>query len=149
PYFVHEQKLIEDLLQEFQSKHIHFAIVVDEFGGTSGIVTLEDILEEIIGDIKDEFDEDESSFRKIDENNYLFEGKTPITDVCRIMGLPLDTFNNVKGESDSLAGLVLELAGDIPNANRVIPCGDFEFTVMEVEKNRLNKIKATIKPQFI
>ena len=145
PYFVHEQKLIEDLLQEFQSKRIHFAIVVDEFGGTSGIVTLEDVLEEIIGDIRDEFDEEETNYKKLDDNNYLFEGKTPITDVCRIMGLPLDTFDEVKGESDSLAGLVLELAGDFPAINRVIPCGDFDFTVTEVEKNRLNKIKATIK----
>jgi putative hemolysin len=148
PYFVHEQKLIEDLLKEFQSKRIHFAIVVDEFGGTSGIVTLEDILEEIIGDIKDEFDEDEASYKKLDDHNYIFEGKTPITDVCRIMGLDLDTFDEVKGESDSLAGLVLELAGDFPAVNRVIPCGDFDFTVMEAERNRLNKIKATIKIQL-
>jgi putative hemolysin len=145
PYFVHEQKLIEDLLQEFQAKRIHFAIVVDEFGGTSGIITLEDILEEIIGEIKDEFDEDEMNYKKLDDNNYLFEGKTPITDVCRIMGLSTDTFDEVKGESDSLAGLVLELAGDFPAINRIVPCGDFEFTVTEVEKNRLNKIKATIK----
>lgn len=148
PYFVHEQKLIEDLLKEFQSKRIHFAIVVDEFGGTSGIVTMEDVLEEIIGEIKDEFDEEESNYRKIDDHNYLFEGKTPITDVCRIMGLPVDTFDEMKGESDSLAGLVLEIAGDIPALNRVVPCGDFDFTVVEVEKNRLNKIKATIKLQL-
>lgn len=145
PYFVHEQKLIEDLLQEFQAKRIHFAIVVDEFGGTSGIVTLEDVLEEIIGEIKDEFDEDEVNYKKLDDNNYIFEGKTPITDVCRIMGLDLDTFDDVKGESDSLAGLVLELAGDFPALNKIIPCGDFDFTVVEIEKNRLNKIKATIK----
>lgn len=148
PYFVHEQKLIEDLLKEFQSKRIHFAVVVDEFGGTSGIVTMEDILEEIIGEIKDEFDEEEASFRKIDDNNYIFEGKTALTDVCRIMGLPLDTFDDMKGESDSLAGLVLEIAGDIPAPNRVVHCGDFDFTVIEVEKNRVNKIKATIKLQF-
>ena len=87
PYFVHEQKFIEDLLKEFQSKRIHFAVVVDEFGGTSGIVTLEDILEEIIGDIKDEFDEEESGNKKIDEDNYMFEGKTMINDVCKIMNL--------------------------------------------------------------
>jgi len=148
PYFVHEQKLIEDLLKEFQSKRIHFAIVVDEFGGTSGIVTLEDILEEIIGEIKDEFDEEDLNYKKLDDHNYIFEGKTPITDVCRIMGLSLDTFDDVKGESDSLAGLVLELAGDFPAVNRVIPCGDFDFTVMEVERIRLNKIKATIKMQL-
>lgn len=148
PYFVHEQKLIEDLLKEFQLKRIHFAIVVDEFGGTSGIVTMEDVLEEIIGEIKDEFDDEEANFKKLDDNNYIFEGKTPIKDVCRIMGLQLDTFDTVKGESDSLAGLVLELAGDIPAVNKIVSANDFDFTVLEVEKNRLNKIKVTIKLQL-
>ncbi|OIR08309.1 magnesium and cobalt efflux protein CorC [mine drainage metagenome] len=147
PYFVHEQKMIEDLLREFQSKHIHFAVVVDEFGGTSGIVTLEDIMEEIIGDIKDEFDEEDAPFKKLDDFNYVFEGRTMINDVCKVMELPVDTFDNAKGESDSLAGLVLELAGEIPPVNRVIPYNEFEFTVLEVIKNRINKIKITIKPQ--
>ena len=148
PFFVHEQKMIEDLLKEFQTKRTHFAVVVDEFGGTSGIVTLEDILEEVIGDIKDEFDEEEVDFKKIDENNYLFEGRTMINDVCKAMDLVVDTFDAVKGESDSLAGLVLELAGEIPTANQVIPCGDFEFTVLEIAKNRIQKIRVTIKPQI-
>jgi gliding motility-associated protein GldE len=148
PYFVHEQKFIEDLLKEFQAKRIHFAIVVDEFGGTSGIVTLEDILEEVIGEIKDEFDEEESTFRKIDEHNYIFEGRTMINDVCKIMELQSDTFDAVKGESDSLAGLVLELAGEIPKVLQVVASGDFEFTVLEVTKNRIDKIKVTIKPQL-
>lgn len=147
PYFVHEQKLIEDLLREFQSKHIHFAVVVDEFGGTSGIVTLEDILEEVIGDIKDEFDDDELNHNKIDEYNYVFEGRTMINDVCKVMQLNADTFDSVKGESDSLAGLVLEIAGEIPIVNQVISSGDFDFTVLEAERTRLNKIKVTIKPQ--
>ncbi|WP_235921066.1 gliding motility-associated protein GldE [Foetidibacter luteolus] len=146
PYFVHEQKLIEDLLKEFQSKRIHFAVVVDEFGGTSGIVTLEDVMEEIIGDIKDEFDEEDIHFRKLDSNNYVFEGKIMIHDVCKAMELPPETFDTVKGESDSLAGLVLEIAGDIPAANQVITSGDFDFTVLEKEKNRLKKIKITIRP---
>jgi gliding motility-associated protein GldE len=145
PNFVHEQKLIEDLLKEFQLKHTHFAIVVDEFGGTSGIVTLEDILEEIIGDIKDEFDEEETDFRKIDENNYVFDGHIMINDVTRLMKLPADTFDNMKGESDSLAGLVLEIAGEIPQLNQVISSGNFEFIVLEIQKNRLQKIKITIK----
>ena len=114
PYFVHEYKLIEDLLKEFQLKRIHFAVVVDEFGGTSGIVTLEDILEEVIGDIKDEFDEEESGFKKVDDNNYIFDGLISISDVCKLMELPIDTFDSVKGESDSLGGLVLEIAGEIP-----------------------------------
>ncbi|MBS1579626.1 MAG: gliding motility-associated protein GldE [Bacteroidetes bacterium] len=147
PYFVHEQKMIEDLLREFQNKHIHFAFVVDEFGGTSGIITLEDILEEVIGDIKDEFDEDELGFKKIDDNNYVFEGRTMINDVCKIMSLNTDTFDTVKGESDSLAGLVLEIAGKIPDLNEIISIGDFEFTVLDVERTRINKIKVTIKPQ--
>lgn len=147
PFFVHENKLIDDLLEEFQSRRIHFAVVVDEFGGTSGIVTLEDILEEVIGDIKDEFDEEESGFKKLDDNNYIFDGLTSISDVCKLMELPVDTFNMVKGESDSLAGLVLEIAGEIPKINEVINSGDFDFAVLEIVKNRLQKIKITIKPQ--
>ena len=147
PYFIHEQKMIEDLLQEFQTKRIHFAVVVDEFGGTSGIVTLEDILEEIIGEIKDEFDDDDTAYTKIDDLTYVFEGKIMIHDVCRVMELPMETFDEVRGESESLAGLVLELAGEIPAPNETITSGDFEFTVLEVEKNRLTKIKITIKPK--
>lgn len=147
PYFVPETKLIEDLLKEFQQKRIHFAVVVDEFGGTSGIVTMEDILEEVIGDIRDEFDEEESGNRKLDDNNYLFEGKTMIYDMCRAMKLPMDTFDTVRGESESLAGLVLELAGEIPALNTVIPCGDFEFTVMQADKSRIQQVKVTIKLQ--
>lgn len=149
PYFVHEQKFIEDLLKEFQSKRIHFAMVVDEFGGTSGIVTLEDILEEVIGEIKDEFDEEETGYKKLDDNNYIFEGRTMINDVCKIMDLPSDIFDNVKGESDSLAGLVLELAGEIPKPMSVVNTGAFEFTVLEVEKNRIQKIKVTITGEVI
>lgn len=145
PFFVHEQKPIEDLLQEFQQKRIHFAVVVDEFGGTSGIVTLEDILEEVIGEIKDEFDEEDSGFKKIDDNNYIFEGRTMIHDACKIMDIPAETFDEVKGESDSLAGLVLEIAGDIPKAGAILQSGDFEFTVLELEKNRIQKIKLMIR----
>lgn len=147
-YFIHEQKLIEDLLHEFQSKRIHFAVVVDEFGGTSGIVTLEDIMEEIIGDITDEYDEEEIGFVKIDENNFVFEGKTMIYDVCKAMDLPMETFNEVKGDNESLGGLVMELAGEIPKVNEMATTGDFKFTVLEVEKNRLQKIKVTINPQL-
>ena len=146
PYFVPETKLIEDLLKEFQQKRTHFAIVVDEFGGTSGIVTMEDILEEIVGEIKDEFDEDEPGITKIDENNFLFDGKTMIHEACRAMKLPQDTFDTVRGESESLAGLILELAGEFPDKNTVIPCGDFSFTVIESYRNRILKIKVTIKP---
>ncbi len=146
PLFVHEQKLIDDLLKEFQQKHVHFAVVVDEFGGTSGIVTLEDIIEEITGEIKDEFDEDESDVKKLDDWNYIFEGKTMVYDVCRIMGLDVATFDEVKEDADSLAGLVLEIAGEIPAVNQVVRAGDFEFTILEVEKYRLKKIKVSVRP---
>ncbi len=146
PFFVPETKLIEDLLKEFQQKRIHFAVVVDEFGGTSGIVTLEDVLEEIIGEIKDEFDEEESGNRKLDDNNYIFEGKTMLHDLCKTMRLPMDTFDGVRGESESLAGLVLELAGEFPVVNTVISSGDFDFTVLQTENNRVQLVKVTIKP---
>ena len=145
PYFVPEAKLIEDLLKEFQLKRIHFAVVVDEFGGTSGIVTMEDVLEEIIGDIRDEFDEEETGNRKIDDHTYIFEGKTMIHDLCKTMGLPMDTFDAVRGESESVGGLVLELAGEFPTTGTVIPSGDFEFTVLQADNNRLQQLKVTIK----
>jgi gliding motility-associated protein GldE len=145
PYFVPESKLIEDLLKDFQSRRIHFAIVVDEFGGTSGIVTMEDILEEVIGDIRDEFDEEETGNRKMDDNTYIFEAKTMIHDICKMMGLPMDTFDRVRGESDSIGGLVLELAGEFPKLNAEIESGDFLFTVLEVDKNRVKIIKVTTK----
>ncbi|MES2429920.1 MAG: gliding motility-associated protein GldE [Bacteroidota bacterium] len=147
PYFVHEQKLIEDLLQEFRNRRIHFAVVVDEFGGTSGIVTLEDIMEEIIGDIKDEFDDEESVNKKIDDFNYIFEGKTMINDVCKLMNLPMDTFEVVRGDSDSLAGLVLEIAGEFPQINEEVISGDFIFVPLEINKNRIDKVKVIIKPR--
>jgi putative hemolysin len=144
PYFVHEQKLIEDLLQEFRAKRIHFAIVVDEFGGTSGIVTLEDIMEEIIGDIKDEFDDEESINKKLDDYNYIFEGKYMINDACKAMGLPADTFDGVRGDSDSVAGLVLEIAGEFPQVNSNIQSGDFTLIPLEISKNRIDKVKIII-----
>jgi putative hemolysin len=148
PYFVHEHKLIEDLLREFQNKHIHFAVVVDEFGGTSGIVTLEDILEEVIGDIKDEFDEEENINTRLDDGSYVFEGRTMINDVCKIMNLPTGTFDGQRGDSDSLAGLLLELAGEIPKVSDVIRSGDFEFTVMDTDRSRIKKVKVTVSPRL-
>lgn len=144
PLFVPESKLIKDLLQEFQSKRIHFAIVVDEFGGTSGIVTMEDIMEEIIGDIKDEFDDEELSVRVVDNNNYVVDAKIMLHDMCRAMNLPLHTFDEVRGESDSLGGLVLEIAGEFPDVNTVLTVGDFDFTILEIVKNRIKTVKVTI-----
>lgn len=146
PYFVHEHKLIEDLLKEFQQKRIHFSVVVDEFGGTEGIVTLEDIMEEVIGDIHDEFDEEEGNLKKIDENNYAFEGKTMIIDACRFMDIPVDTFDEVRGDSETLAGLVLEIAGEIPASGQELVQGDFLFKVTEVDRNRIKKLTVTINP---
>ena len=146
PYFVHEQKLIEDLLQEFRNRRNHFAIVVDEFGGTSGIVTLEDVMEEIIGDIKDEFDDEESINRKIDDHTYIFEGKTMINDLCKSLNLPLDTFEKQRGDSDSLAGLVLEIAGEFPQEGEELVSGNFTFIPLEISKNRIDKVKLVIKP---
>lgn len=147
PYFVPEPKLIEDLLKDFQQKRIHFAVVVDEFGGTSGIVTMEDILEEVIGDIKDEFDEEETGNKKLNDNEYTFEGRTMIHDVCKMMKLPMDFFDDKRGESDSLAGLVLELAGEFPPENSIVAYKDFTFTVLQTEHNRIKQVKVNINPK--
>ena len=145
-FYVHEQKLIEDLLQEFRNKRMHFAVVVDEFGGTSGIVTLEDIMEEIIGDINDEFDDEISGNKKIDDFTYIFEGKTMINDVCKALHLSIETFDKVRGDSDSLAGLVLEIAGEFPEINEEVTCDNFTFIPLEIKKNRIEKVKVNIKP---
>ncbi len=145
PYFVHEKKLIEDLLQEFRAKRIHFAVVVDEFGGTSGIVTLEDIMEEIIGEIKDEFDDEESINKKIDDHTYIFEGKLMINDACKAMSLPADTFDDIRRDSDSIAGLVLEIAGEFPQVDEILESGNYAFVPLEITKNRIDKVKVMIK----
>jgi len=143
-HFVPESKLLKDLLNEFQTRRVHFAVVVDEFGGTSGIVTMEDVLEEIIGDIRDEFDEDESPVKKITDNSYIVDAKVMLHDMCRAMDLPVETFDEVRGESDSLGGLVLEIAGEFPQINSTVTAGDFDFTVLDSNKNRINTVKVTI-----
>jgi CBS domain containing-hemolysin-like protein len=137
--------LIKDLLKEFKTKRIHFAFVVDEFGGTSGIVTMEDILEEIIGDIRDEFDEEETAVHKVDEHTYIADAKIMVHELCSVMRLPADTFDEVKGESDSLGGLVLEIAGEFPEINETVSSGDFDFTVLETAGNRISSVKVAIK----
>lgn len=144
--YVPETKYAESLLKEFQQSRNHIAIVVDEFGGTSGLVTLEDIMEEIIGEIQDEFDDDDIVAKKINATTYLFEGKTSINDACRFASLAVDTFDNVKGESDSMAGLVLELAGKFPLVNERITHNQYQFTVLSLEGKRIQKIKMYIQP---
>jgi CBS domain containing-hemolysin-like protein len=146
-FFIHEQMLVEDLLKEFQTKRIHFAIVVDEFGGTDGIITMEDILEEIVGEIRDEYDDEDLTNIRLDEFNYIFEGRMMINQALKLMHLPSKLFDNIRGDSETVAGLVLEIAGEIPKQNQVLSVRGFTFTVLEVSMNRIHKIKITIEDQ--
>jgi gliding motility-associated protein GldE len=145
-FFVPENKKIKDLLQEFRERKIHMAVVVDEYGGTAGIVTLEDIIEEIVGEISDEHDEPvgEIDYSRIDEHNFIFEGKTSINDFCKILGINDDIFDEVKGEAESLAGLVLELLEKMPEKDEKVPFRNFLFTVKAVDKRRIRKIQVTM-----
>ena len=144
PYFVPETKKIDDLLREFQENKVHIAIVVDEFGGTSGIITLEDILEEIVGEINDEYDEEENSYVRINANTYLFEGKTLLSDFFKIMDLDDEIFEEVEGDADSLAGLLLEIKGDFPELHERIDYKNFTFEVTELDEHRISKIKVVV-----
>jgi putative hemolysin len=145
-FFVPDTKKIDDLLREFQAKRIHLAIVVDEYGGTLGIVSLEDIMEEIIGEIRDEFDDlDEIEFRQIDNSTFIFEGKTMLNDACRVMNIETNTFDEVKGESESLAGMLLEIVGRFPKINEEIKWQGFVFKVVSMSNRRIEEIKI-IKP---
>ncbi|MBA7552389.1 hypothetical protein ES705_44950 [subsurface metagenome] len=143
-YFVPESKKINDLLKEFQTNRIHMSVVVDEYGGTSGIVTLEDILEEIIGEIIDESDAEQLSYEKIDHNIFIFEGKTLLNDFYKITGIHDSVFDEVKGEADTLAGLILEFLGEIPNKNDKLTFKNFVFQILSVDKRRIKKIKVTL-----
>ncbi len=146
--YIPEAKKINDLLKEFQKQRLHMAIVVDEYGGSSGLVTLEDIMEEVIGEIRDEFDDaKEVDFRKIDDFNYIFEGKTLLNDVCRVIGVDTNTFDEIKGEADSFAGMILEIVGQIPKVNREIPYNQYQFKIVSVTKRRIEKIKITLPKQ--
>lgn len=144
PFFVPETKKIDDLLCDFQTVKVHMAVVVDEFGGVSGLITLEDIIEEIVGEINDEFDEPDTSYEKIDERTYLFEGRTSLSDFYKITSLDSEDFEEVSGEADSLAGLLLEVKGEFPQLNETIVCNDVMFEVVEKDKHRIVKIKATL-----
>jgi putative hemolysin len=144
PHLVPENKKINELLKEFQENKIHMAIVIDEYGGTSGLVTLEDVLEEIVGDITDESDEDEIIYSHMDENTYVFEGKTLLNDFLKIVDIEDDLFNDVKGDADTIAGLILELTGEIPEKNKKIDFKNLTFTIESVDKRRIKLIKVTL-----
>ena len=142
-YFVPETKKIDDLLREFQQNKVHIAIVVDEFGGTSGLITLEDILEEIVGEINDEYDEEEMQYTKLAYNTYVFEGKTPLTDFVRLLNLDDDFFDEIE-DSDTLAGLLLELKGDFPSIHEVLKFKNLTFEVLKKEQRRISRVKVTV-----
>ena len=145
PFFIPENKKIDNLLKDFQNMKSHLAIVVDEYGGTSGIVSLEDIIEEIVGDISDEFDEDNSNCSKIDDKNYLFEGKTNLKDFYRIIDVDEELFESTKGEAETLAGFILEILGNFPQKGQKITFENCTFTIEAVDKKRVKQIKVTIE----
>jgi len=146
PYFVPENKKLDDLLKEFQEKKNHLAIVVDEYGGTSGIVTLEDVIEEIVGDISDEFDDDDLTYSKLDANNYLFEGKTNLKDFYKILEVDnAERFDENKGESETIAGFILEVHGKFPRKNEIIKFHNYSFKIESMDKKRIKQLKVTIK----
>jgi putative hemolysin len=144
PYFVPETKKINDLLKEFQTKKMHMAMVIDEYGGTSGIITLEDILEEIVGEITDEGDEDSFQFRRLDDGTYIFEAKILLNDFCKVLDIEEDLFEDVRGDAETLAGLILELTGEIPQKDKVIKYKNFIFKIESADKRRIKEIHVEI-----
>lgn len=145
PFFVPENKKLDDLMQEFQIKKVHLAIVVDEYGGTSGVISLEDIIEEIVGDISDEYDVDDLNFSKIDENNYRFDGKTSLKDIYKILSIEDNSlFEDKKGEAETIAGFILELSGGFPRVGIEINFGNYVFTIEAIDKKRIKQIRLTI-----
>jgi len=143
-YFVPETKMIDDLLRDFQANKIHIAIVVDEFGGTSGIVTMEDIIEEIVGEINDEYDEEERPYVKINDRTYVFEAKTLLSDFYKILKIDTDTFEDIEGDADTLAGLLLEIKGEFPKLHEKLDFEHFRFEVLEMDARRILKVKVII-----
>jgi gliding motility-associated protein GldE len=147
PFYVPETKKINDLLNEFQVKKNHLAIVVDEYGGTEGIVTMEDILEEVVGEITDESDEAEEFYKRIDPRTTIFEGKTLLNDFYKVTGLDDELFDDVKGDAETIAGLLLELKAGFPKANDIILCKNTEFTVLSMDKRRIREVKVHLKEE--
>jgi gliding motility-associated protein GldE len=144
PYFIPETKKIDSLLKDFQEKRIHIAIVVDEYGGTAGLITLEDVIEEIIGEINDELDEALLAFQKVDDHTYIFEGKTSLHDFCKALDLDANTFDNIKGESESLGGVILEINKGFPRAGDKIEFSPFTFVIESVDKKRIKRVKVQV-----
>ena len=144
PLFIPENKKLDDLMLEFQEKKVHLAIVVDEYGGTSGLVSLEDVIEEIVGDISDEFDDDNLLYSKIDDHNFIFDGKTSLHDLCRIIKVDKNIFDEYKGEAETIAGFILEISRSFPKKNSKINFMKFVFTIESIDKKRIKQIKLTI-----
>jgi gliding motility-associated protein GldE len=145
PFFVPENKKLDDLMAEFQEKKVHLAVVVDEYGGTSGLISLEDIIEEIVGDISDEFDDEDINYSKLDDKNYIFEGKTALKDFYKVLKIEDDSvFEDNKGESETIAGFVLEISGSFPKRNSKINFKNYVFTIEALDKKRIKRLKLTI-----
>jgi gliding motility-associated protein GldE len=147
PYFIPEGKKIDDLLHDFQEKRVHMAIVVNEYGETEGLVTMEDIIEEIVGEIRDESDEEEVDYTRLDENTYVFEGKTPLATFCKVLSVDLDVFEKVRGESESLGGLLLELFARLPKANEEISFENYQFRVVSADNRRIKRVRVVVQPE--
>jgi CBS domain containing-hemolysin-like protein len=145
-YFVPESKKIDDLLKEFQTKRMHLAIVVDEFGGTSGLVSMEDIVEEIFGEIQDEFDEDEHVYTKINDHTFVFEGKMLINDMCKFMDVSVDDFEDIRNDAETLGGMLLELNAHLPKMGQIIAFQNYSFKVESVDARKIKRVKVTFEP---
>jgi gliding motility-associated protein GldE len=149
PYFIPENKRIDGLLRDFQSRRVHMAIVVDEYGGTSGLVTLEDIIEEIVGEIHDEFDEESKSIMQLDEYTYVFEGKVSLNDLCRALDVDPELFEEVRGDSESLGGLLLEMFSGLPAVGEKTTFEQFTFTIMSVDSKKIRRVKVVLQPPVV
>ncbi len=146
PYFVPETRMIDDLLEDFRSRHLHMAIVVDEFGGTQGIVTLEDVLEEIVGDINDEYDEEETTYKRLPDDTYVFEGKTILSDFFRITGLNEEDYEAVTEDCETLAGMLLAIRGDFPKEKEPLVYGRCRFLILDISNHRITSVRVKVMP---
>ena len=147
-YFVPESRMIDDLLEDFRTRHIHMAVVIDEYGGTQGVVTLEDVLEEIVGDINDEYDEEEKTWSRLPDDTYIFEGRTLLTDFFRVTGLDEDDYESVADDCETLAGMLLAIKGDFPKEKEPMVYGRCRFLVLEIEHHRIIRVRVKVMPQI-